>query len=74
MSAIRGDKRVDLGKHVIARLEKNKKRFEILVNPKKAWDYKEGKDIDIRDVLEGYMQHFHQFIMLFQINICICSL
>ncbi|MHA1784275.1 MAG: ribosome assembly factor SBDS [Candidatus Helarchaeota archaeon] len=55
MSAIRGDKRVDLGKHVIARLEKNKKRFEILVNPKKAWDYKEGKDIDIRDVLEGYI-------------------
>ena len=55
MSSIRGDKRVDIGNHVIARLVRKKKRFEILVDPKKAWDYKEGKDIDIRDILEGYM-------------------
>jgi len=55
MSSIRGDKRVDIGNHVIARLAKKNKRFEILVDPKKAWDYKEGKDIDIRDILEGFI-------------------
>ncbi|NHI94428.1 MAG: ribosome assembly factor SBDS [Candidatus Lokiarchaeota archaeon] len=54
MSAIRGDKRVDIGNHVIARLDKKKKRFEILVDPKKAWDFKEGKEVDIRDIVESF--------------------
>ncbi|GAB4310280.1 MAG: ribosome assembly factor SBDS [Promethearchaeota archaeon] len=35
-----GDKRIDLGKYVIARLSDKKHSFEILVDPKKAWDIK----------------------------------
>ncbi|MHA1734505.1 MAG: ribosome assembly factor SBDS [Promethearchaeota archaeon] len=37
---IHGDKRIDLGKFVIARLTDGKHEFEILVDPKKAWDFK----------------------------------
>jgi len=59
MSSIRGDKRIDLGKNVIAKYLKNKKRFEILVDPKKAWDFREGKDVDVRDILEGFIIFSH---------------
>ncbi len=35
-----GDKRIDLGKFVIASLTEGNHEFEILVDPKKAWDVK----------------------------------
>lgn len=40
MRGMTGDKRIDLGKYVIAELEEGKDRFEILVDPKKAWAVK----------------------------------
>lgn len=53
MGGLRGDKRVDLGDAVLARLETHGKRFEIIVDPKLAWSYKQGAAIDIREVLRG---------------------
>ncbi|MHA1595958.1 MAG: ribosome assembly factor SBDS [Candidatus Baldrarchaeia archaeon] len=55
MSAIRGEKWVILEGAAIARLETRGMRFEVIVDPEKAWDLKRGKDIDIRDVLKGYI-------------------
>jgi len=54
MSSIRGEKRIDLRGSTIVKLEKNNKRFEILVDPNSAWEYKKGKDVDIRDILIGF--------------------
>ncbi|MHA1268670.1 MAG: ribosome assembly factor SBDS [Candidatus Helarchaeota archaeon] len=54
MSGIRGDKRIDIGNNILVRYEKEGLKFEIIVNDTKAWDYREGKDIDITDVLVGY--------------------
>ncbi|MHC1592079.1 MAG: ribosome assembly factor SBDS [Candidatus Helarchaeales archaeon] len=55
MVSIRGDKRIDLGDAVIARYETGNKKFEILVNPKKAWDYLyKDKSIDIRDIVISF--------------------
>ncbi len=55
MVGLRGDKRVDIGDSIIARYETSGERFEILVNPELAWDFRDGKEIDIRDVLVGYI-------------------
>ncbi|MHA1626609.1 MAG: ribosome assembly factor SBDS [Candidatus Asgardarchaeia archaeon] len=55
MVSIRGEKRIDLGKSTIARLEKGNKMFEIIVDPKMAWDFKRGKQVDVRDVLVGFL-------------------
>ncbi|MFX1296191.1 MAG: ribosome assembly factor SBDS [Promethearchaeota archaeon] len=52
---IRGDKRIDIGDAVIARYETSGERFEILVQPDLAWDFREGKKIEIRDILVGYI-------------------
>jgi ribosome maturation protein SDO1 len=49
----RGEKRVDLGGAVLARLEKQGKRFEIIVDPKLAWRLKQGEAIEIREILRG---------------------
>ncbi|MHA1145888.1 MAG: ribosome assembly factor SBDS [Candidatus Helarchaeota archaeon] len=55
MVSIRGDKRIDLGNAVIARYEIGNKKFEVLVDPKKAWTYiYKDKNIDIRDILIGF--------------------
>ncbi len=54
-TSIRGDKWIDLGNAVIARLETKGMKFEILVDPDKAADFKKGEAIDIRDVLTGYV-------------------
>ncbi|MBD3185512.1 ribosome assembly factor SBDS [Candidatus Bathyarchaeota archaeon] len=40
MSQIRGSKRIDLGKYVIANIRINNKNFEILVDPDTAWKVK----------------------------------
>lgn len=50
---LRGEKRVDLGDAVLARLETHGTRFEIIVDPKLAWSFKQGEEIDLREVLRG---------------------
>ena len=51
---MRGEKRVDLGGAVVARYTVSGEKFEILVYPDKAFDFKKGKEIDVRDILVGY--------------------
>ncbi|MBD3229465.1 MAG: ribosome assembly factor SBDS [Candidatus Lokiarchaeota archaeon] len=55
MSGIRGDKRIDIGDNIIAEYEQDGYTFEIIVHPEKSWAYREGKNVDITDVLEGYI-------------------
>ncbi len=51
---LRGDTRIpEWGDLVVARLITHGERFEILVDPDLAQDYRSGKDIDIREILEG---------------------
>ncbi|NVM27630.1 MAG: ribosome assembly factor SBDS [Candidatus Helarchaeota archaeon] len=52
---MRGRARVDIGDAVRARYETDGERFEILVKPELAWDFRDGKEIDIRDILVGYI-------------------
>ncbi|MFX1450177.1 MAG: ribosome assembly factor SBDS [Promethearchaeota archaeon] len=54
MVSIRGQKRLDLGKATVVRYDIKGNHFEILVDPKLAWQFKEGKEVDIRDILLGY--------------------
>lgn len=54
-TAIRGEKWLDLGNAVIARLEAKGNRFEILVDPDKTLAYKRDGNVDVRDVLIGYV-------------------
>ncbi|MGQ9720243.1 MAG: ribosome assembly factor SBDS [Candidatus Jordarchaeum sp.] len=54
MSDIRGSKWVDLGDTVIARLEFHGEKFEILVDPDKAWDFRRGKDVDLSEILKSF--------------------
>lgn len=42
---------VTVDKAVIARLEKNGRRFEILVDPELAYQFREGKTVSFRDLL-----------------------
>jgi len=42
---------VSVDKAVVARLSIKNSNFEILVDPKKAWDLKKGKNVDINEVL-----------------------
>ena len=51
---MRGDKRVDIGGAVVARYTMSGDKFEVLVNPTLAWDFRNGKQLDIRDILVGY--------------------
>jgi ribosome maturation protein SDO1 len=50
---MRGDKRVDLGDAALARLETHGYRFEVIVDPKLAWNFKQGEEIAIREIIEG---------------------
>nr|MDO8080550.1 ribosome assembly factor SBDS [Candidatus Freyarchaeota archaeon] len=52
--SLRGDKWVDLGDTVIARLETRGERFEILVNPNRAWDYRRGQNVELSEVLKSF--------------------
>ncbi|MHA1298777.1 MAG: ribosome assembly factor SBDS [Candidatus Helarchaeota archaeon] len=55
MVSIRGQKRVDLSKAAIVKYDISGHHFEILVDPKLAWKYKEKQEeTDIRDILLGY--------------------
>lgn len=55
MSGIRGDKWVEFENIIIARFEFHGERFEILVEPKGAYDFRSGKSVNIPDILKGYM-------------------
>ncbi|MEM3587888.1 MAG: ribosome assembly factor SBDS [Candidatus Jordarchaeaceae archaeon] len=52
--SIRGDKWVDLGDTVIARLETHGEKFELLVDPYKAWNYRRGQNVDLSEVLKSF--------------------
>lgn len=52
--SIRGEKWVDLGGTVIARLETHGERFELLVDPHKAWEYRRGQNVDLSEVLKSF--------------------
>ena len=54
MVSIRGQKRIDIGKAALIQYDIGEHHFEIIVDPKLAWNYREGQDIDIRDILMGY--------------------
>ncbi|RLE83036.1 MAG: ribosome assembly factor SBDS [Thermoprotei archaeon] len=43
----------DKRQKVIARLTKGKLRFEIIVDAEKAWQYRSGKKLNIREIVEG---------------------
>ncbi|MFX1319053.1 MAG: ribosome assembly factor SBDS [Promethearchaeota archaeon] len=53
LGGMRGDKRVDLGDAAIARLDTHGHRFELIVDPKLAWNFKQGKEVDVREILQG---------------------
>lgn len=55
MVGMRGRARLNLGDAVRARYEKDGERFEILVKPKEAWDFRDGEELDVRDILVGYI-------------------
>ena len=42
---------VDIDKAVVCKLKHSGRKFEILVNPNRALDFKRGAKIDIRDIL-----------------------
>ena len=46
-------------KVAIARLEKGGKRYEIYVDPEKAWRFKQGEKIDIREIIEGEFIYYN---------------
>ena len=53
LGGMRGDKRVDLGDAAIARLDTHGHRFEVIVDPKLAWNFKQGEEVDVREILQG---------------------
>lgn len=54
MASIRGQKRLELDKANIAKYDISGHHFEILIDPKLAWKYREGQDVEVRDILLGY--------------------
>jgi ribosome maturation protein SDO1 len=52
--AIRGEKRVGVDKAGVIKYEVGGERFEILVDPNLAWDFRQGKDIPINDIIMGF--------------------
>lgn len=42
---------IDVDKAVIARMNKGKDHFEVLVDPEKAMDLKKGKNVDMKEVI-----------------------
>ena len=53
--AMRGEKRLGLDKAGIIRYETHGERFEILVDPHLAWEYRQGKNVLINDVVMAYV-------------------
>ncbi|MHA2250839.1 MAG: ribosome assembly factor SBDS [Candidatus Kariarchaeaceae archaeon] len=46
--------RVDLGKFTLVKYSSHGKRYEIIVDPEAAWLFKQGEDVPIDDIVEGY--------------------
>lgn len=46
--------RVDLGDLSLIRYTTHGKRLELIVNPEKAWLYKQGEDVPLEDICEGF--------------------
>ena len=46
---------VDLGKYSLIRFKKGGSRFEIVVDPELAWLYRQGEEIAIEDIVEGFI-------------------
>ncbi|MFX1487003.1 MAG: ribosome assembly factor SBDS [Promethearchaeota archaeon] len=55
MAGIRGDKWVEFENTIIARFEFHGERFEILVEPEGAYDFRSGKSVELPEILKGYM-------------------
>jgi ribosome maturation protein SDO1 len=51
--ALRGEKRVSVDKSGVVKYDAEGEHFELLVDSKLAWDYREGKEVTITDVLMG---------------------
>jgi len=51
--AIRGEKRIDVDKSGVIKYDIEGEHFELLVDTKLAWEYREGKDTSINDILMG---------------------
>ncbi len=45
---------VDVDKAVVAKYERGGKRFEILVDPNLAWELKQGKEVNMDDLLAAF--------------------
>lgn len=52
---MRGDKWVEFGNRVIAKYERGTDRFEVLVDPHKAYEYRRGAEISLEEILEGFI-------------------
>ncbi|MHA2059449.1 MAG: ribosome assembly factor SBDS [Candidatus Ranarchaeia archaeon] len=50
---LRGEKRVNVDKSGVVKYDAEGEHFELLVDTKLAWDYREGKEVTITDVLMG---------------------
>ncbi|MHA2407146.1 MAG: ribosome assembly factor SBDS [Candidatus Ranarchaeia archaeon] len=51
--ALRGEKRVSVDKSGVMKYDAEGEHFELLVDTKLAWDFREGKEVSITDVLMG---------------------
>lgn len=49
------EQKTDLGDLTLVRLSTHGKRLEMVVHPENAWLYKQGEDIPVDDVVEGYV-------------------
>ena len=49
------ESRVDLGKLSLIRFNGHGKRFELVVDPEKAWLFKQGDDIPVEEIVEGFV-------------------
>jgi ribosome maturation protein SDO1 len=45
---------VDLGKYSLVRFKSHGHKFEIVVDPENAWLFKQGEEISIDEIVEGY--------------------
>ena len=57
MSHDSGERRqyIDLEKKALVRYSYRNQKFEIIVDPETALEYKKGEDIPVTDVVEGYI-------------------
>lgn len=58
---------VDLGKFTLVRFNSHGKRLELVVDPEQAWLRRQGDDIPIDDIVEGYI-FFENFSRGFKAN------